>query len=222
MPAPGHYLWHRLSVLHPLRLPFADNELLFSCPGSFSPGPMFLYQPVLLVEHLPAVAYPDLVYGLGHKLLDMEAVIDKPGCRETSSYGQHHGCRQVGGHGLYLAASLDADTLQHLAHRIRGNTSYHCHKTAFPAVGCLVSENRIDLSVAQACLVKAKVFTYVLWKDNVFIGMSLLVPSAVIAYLLLVLLAKRMSVEPEPLPKALYAYRTALNLPLLKKPRTLH
>ena len=50
--------------------------------------------------------------------------------------------------------------------------------------------------------------------------MALLIPAAVIAYLLLVLLAERLPVEPEPLPKALYAYRTALNLPLLKKPRT--
>ena len=86
----------------------------------------------------------------------------------------------------------------------------------------LVGKNRIDLSVAQACLVKAEVFTYVLREDNVFLGMVFLVLVTVIAYLLLVLLAQGLSVEPEPLPKALYAYRTALNLPLLKKPRTLH
>ena len=88
-------------------------------------------------------------------------------------------------------------------------------------MGCLVGKNRIDLPVAQACLVKAEVFTDILRKDNVFFRMAFLVPTAVITYLLLVLLAKRLAVEPEPLPKALYAYRTALNLPLLKKPRTL-
>ena len=221
MPAPGHYLWHRLSVLHPLRLPFADNELLFSGPGSLSPGPVLFYQPVFLIKHFPSVAYPDLVYGFGHKLLDMKPVIDKPGCRETSSNRKHHGCRQVGGHCLYLAASINSDLLQYLAYRIRGYTPYHGYETAFTAVSRLVGKNRIDLTVTQTCLVKTEVFTDVLREDNVFFRMPLLVPVAVVAYLLFVLLAKRLSVEPEPLPKALYAYRTVLNLPLLKKPRTL-
>ena len=85
----------------------------------------------------------------------------------------------------------------------------------------LVGKNRIDLTVAQACLVKAEVFPQVLGENDIFLGMGLLVPTAVITYLLLVLLAKCLAVEPVPLPKALYAYRTALNLPLLKKPRTL-
>ena len=85
----------------------------------------------------------------------------------------------------------------------------------------LVGKNRIDLTVAKAGFVKAEVFSQVLRKNNIFIRMALLVPAAVIAYLLFILLAKRLSVEPEPLPKALYAYRTALNLLLLKKPRTL-
>ena len=222
MPAPGHYLRHGLSVFHPLGLPFTDNELLFPGLGCFSPGPMLFYQTVLLIKDFPAVAYPDLVYGLRHELLDMEAVVDKPGCRETSSYRQHHGCRQVGSHCLYRAASFDANPLQHLAYRICGHTPYHCHKTAFPSVSGLVGKNRIDLPVAQACLVKAEVFPYILRENDIFLGMGLLVPTAVVAYLLLVLLTKRLAVETEPLPEALYAYRTALNLPLLKKPRTPH
>ena len=221
MPAPGHYLRHGLSVLHPLRLPFADNKLLFSGLGSLSPGPMLFYQAVLLIKYFPAVPYPDLVYGFGHKLLDMEAVIDKPGCRETSSYGQHHGCRQICRNCFDLSSFLYGDSFQYLGNRIRSNPSYHRHKTAFPPVCSLVGENRVDLSVAQACLVKTEVFSQVIRKNNIFIRMALLIPTAVITYLLLVLLAKRLAVETEPLPEALYAYRTALNLPLLKKPRTL-
>ena len=150
---------------------------------------MFFYQPVFLIKHFPAVPYPDLVYGFGHKLLDMKPVIDKLCRRKTSSYRQHHGRRQVRGHCLYLTASLDADTLQHLAYRICGHTPYHCHKTAFPSVSGLVGKNRVDLPVAQACLVKTEIFTDIIRKNNIFIRMALLAPTAVIAYLLLVLLA---------------------------------
>ena len=56
-------------------------------------------------------------------------------------------------------------------------------------MGCLVGKNRIDLTVAQAGLVKAEVFSDVFRENNVFFGMILLVPTAVITYLLLVLLA---------------------------------
>ena len=222
MPAPGHYLRHGLSVFHPLGLPFTDNELLFPGLGCFSPGPMLFYQTVLLIKDFPAVAYPDLVYGFGHKLLDMEAGVDKPGCRETSSYRQHHGCRQICRNCFDLSPFLYGDSFQYLGNRIRSHPSYYCYQTAFPSVNGLVGKNRIDLPVAQACLVKAEVFPYILRENDIFLGMGLLVPTAVVAYLLLVLLTKRLAVETEPLPEALYAYRTALNLPLLKKPRTPH
>ena len=56
-------------------------------------------------------------------------------------------------------------------------------------MGCLVGKDRIYLPVAQACLVKAEVFPQVLRKNNIFIRMALLVPTAVVAYLLFVLLA---------------------------------
>ena len=84
----------------------------------------------------------------------------------------------------------------------------------------LVGQNRIDITIAQAHLVKAHIFVQILKIKDVFLGMIQLIPAAVVTYLLLVLLAQCLSVQTVPNGKSGYADRSALNLPLLKKRQT--
>ena len=84
----------------------------------------------------------------------------------------------------------------------------------------LVGQDCINIAAAQACLVEAHIRSYILGIQHVFFGMLQLIPIAIAAYLLLVLLSQRLAFESVACRKCGYAYWGALNLLLLKKPRT--
>lgn len=94
-------------------------------------------------------------------------------------------------------------------------------RAPFAAVRGLVGQHGIHLAVGQACLVEAHVPAYVFREQHVILGVVELVPAAVTAYLLLVLLAQGLAVEPVAFGKRGDVDRGGLNLPLLKKRRTL-
>ena len=83
-----------------------------------------------------------------------------------------------------------------------------------------VGQYGVDIAIAQAGLVKAHVLSEIFRIQYVFIGMIKLVPYPVIADYFLVLPAQCLSVQPVAGCKGGDADRGALNLPLLKKPRT--
>ena len=84
----------------------------------------------------------------------------------------------------------------------------------------LVGQDSINIAVAQACLVEAHIRSEILGIQHVFFGMLQLNPIAVAAYLLFVLLSQRLAFESVARRKCGYADWGALNLLLLKKPRT--
>lgn len=87
-------------------------------------------------------------------------------------------------------------------------------------MGFLVGQDGVDFPIAQTRLVKAHVRTEILGIEQVFLRMGQLVPVTVTTDLLLVLLAQRLTVKPVAGGKSGDAYRSALNLLLLKKQRT--
>lgn len=89
-------------------------------------------------------------------------------------------------------------------------------------MGGLVSQYSVDIAIAKACLVKTHVPTDVVGEEDILFGMLQLVPTAVVAQLLLILLAQGLSVHPVALSQRLDTYGGVVNLPLLKKERTPH
>ena len=176
VPAPCHDLRHGLPVLHPLRLPCADEFPLLLCPCCPACLPVFADGPVLCVEHLPSVAEPHLVYGFRDELLDVETVVDEPCPRERGAHGEHHGRGQVSGHVGHLQALPQRDLPEHRGDRVGGHTAHHRHQCPGAAMGGLVRQYGVDLAVAQACLVKAQRGTYVVGEQDVALGMAELFP----------------------------------------------
>ena len=91
MLAPAQYRRQGYSVLHLLRLPSADAVPFFLVPCLLLLLAMRLDGLIFRVKNLPAVTYSQLVNGLDHELLHMEAVIDQPCCRKGLPDCQHHG-----------------------------------------------------------------------------------------------------------------------------------
>lgn len=60
----------------------------------------------------------------------------------------------------------------------------------------LVGQQGIYLAIAQTCLVKAQILSDIIREKQVFIRMLQLIPSAVIAYNLLVLFTQCLAVYP--------------------------
>lgn len=218
--AARHNLWLCLSILHPHRFPLADKILLCSGMYSLALGTVFLDGFVLLGKHLPAEAYPHLVNGIRHQLLDMETVIDEHRFWEHCPHGQHHGRGQIGCHGLYPTANLTGDFLQDFRYRVGGNAAYHRCQGPLAAMSRLVGQDGIDLTIRQAGLVQAHVIIEVVGEKHVLLSMFQLLPVAVVTDLLLVLLAKSLTVQTIAGSKRGNAYGRGLNLPLLKKKRT--
>ena len=88
-------------------------------------------------------------------------------------------------------------------------------------MGGFVGQDGIDLAIGQARLIEAHVCTEVVGEEHVFPRMLQLVPIAVVAYLLLVLLTQGLTVKPITSRKRGDADGGRLNLLLLKKRRTL-
>ena len=220
VPAACHDLRHGLPVLHPLRLPCADEFPLLLCPCRPACLPVLADGLVLSVEHLPPVAEPHLVDCLRDELLDVEAVVDEPCLRKRGAHGEHHGRGQVGGHVGHLKALPKRDLPEHRGDRVGGHAADHRHQCAGAAVGGLVRQYGVDLAVTQACLVKAQRGTYVVGEQDVALGVAELLPRTVVTDDLLVLLAKSLAVQPITGGKCGDAYGGGLNLPLLKKRRT--
>ena len=97
------------------------------CLARYSPD-----GPVLLGEYLPAESYPLLVDGIAHQPLHMETVVYQPGSGENIPN---------------LAAQLTGHFLQNAGHRIRGHTAYHGRQGIPAAVGGLVGQDGVDLTV---------------------------------------------------------------------------
>ena len=218
--AARHDLRPGLAVLHPFRLPFPDKVLLPPRARGPAPGPEFLDGLVLLGEHLPAEVYPHVVDGLGHEPLHVETVVYQPGAREHGPGGEHHGRRQVGGHGLHPAAYFQRDEPEYGGHRVGGHPAHHRGQRPFPAASGLVGQDRIDLAAGQAGLVEAHVPADVVREEHVFRRMPQLLPAAVTADFFLVLLAQRLPVEAVAGGERGDAHRRGFNLLLLKKRRT--
>ena len=89
-------------------------------------------------------------------------------------------------------------------------------------MGCLVGKYGVNLTIGQACFIKAHVSTKVLGKKKVIFRMRQLIPTAIITDYILVLFAKCLTIETVTLGKNTDAHRRALNLILLKKRRTPH
>ena len=176
VPAACHDLRHGLPVLHPLRLPCADEFPLLPCPCRPACLPVLTDGLVLRLEHLPSVAEPHLVYGLRYELLDVEAVVDEPCPRERGAHGEHHGRGQVGGHVGHLQALPQRDFTEHRGDRVGGHAAHHRHQRPATAMGGLVRQHGVDLTVAQAGLVKAQRGTYVVGEQDVALGMTELFP----------------------------------------------
>ena len=163
-----------------------------------------------------------MVDGFGHELLHVETVVYQPGSREHGLHGEHHGGGQVGGHGLHLAAHFQRDEFEYGGHRVGSYAAHHRRQCPFPAVAALVRQDRIDLAVGQARLVKTHGFTEVVREEHVLHGMCKLVPTAVTADLFLVLLAQGLPVKAVAGGQRGDAHRSGFNLRLLKKKRTRH
>ena len=217
VPATCHDLRHCLPVFHSFRFPCADEFPLFLCPCCPACLPVLADGLVLRVEHIPAVAQPQLVDGLRDELLDVEAVVDQPCLRERGAHGEHHGRGQVGGHVGYLQALPQRDLPEHRGDRVGGHAARHRHQRPGAAMGGLVRQHGVDLAVAQACLVETQRGAYVAGEQDVALGVAELFPRAVVADDLLVLLAQCLAVQAVAGGKRGYAHGGGLNLPLLKK-----
>ena len=171
-----HDLRHGLPVLHPLGLPCADEFPFLLCPRRPACLPVLADGLVLRVEHLPSVAEPHLVNGLGDELLDMEPVVDQPRLWERVPHGEHHGRGEVGGHVCHFQALPQRDLPQHRGDRVGGHAAHHRHQCPGAAMGVLVRQHGVDLAVAQACLVEAQRGAYVVWEQDVTLGVGELFP----------------------------------------------
>lgn len=222
MSAACHDLRFCLTVGHTLRFPFSYKVFLNSGMGRLAFCPVLFDGLVLLRKNLPTEGYPHLVDGLAHELLHMETVIYKLGLREHGPYRQHHGRGQIRRHRPYAAAQLAWNLLQYCRHRVRNHATHHRCQGSTAAVGCLVRQDGVNLTVGKAGLVKAHVIAEIVWKQHVLLCVIQLFPLAVVTDLLLVLLAQRLTIETVAGSKCRDAYGGGLNLPLLKKKRTLN
>ena len=83
-----------------------------------------------------------------------------------------------------------------------------------------VCDYGIDLTTTQAGLVYGKIWSHVLGVEDILVGMFKLVPVPVITEFLPILPGQQGAVYSVMGTDAAYALGLALNLPLLKKPRT--
>ena len=89
-------------------------------------------------------------------------------------------------------------------------------------MGGRVRQESVNLTVGKTGLVKTHVLTEIVWKQHELLCMVQLFPVAIVTDFLLVLFAQRLTVETVAGRKRRDAYGSRLNLPLLKKKRTLH
>ena len=175
---------------------------------------------VLGIEDFPTVSYPQLVNGFGNELLNMEPVIDKRCAGKHVSDNKHHGRRKICCDGFYLQTLSQRDFSQYCRHGVACYAANHRRKSPFAAMRGFVGQYGVDIAIAQTGLVKTHVLPEIFRIQNVLIGMIKLIPYPVIADYLLVLPAQCLPVQSVAGCESGDADRGALNLPLLKKPRT--
>ena len=220
VPAACHNLWLGLTVGHPFGLPITDEVLLSPCVYGLALCTMLFDGLVLLSEHFPSEGYPHLVDCLGHQLLHVEAVVDQLRLGEYSPHRQHHGRGQVRGHGFHPATYHTWNHLQDIGHHVRGHAAHHGRQCPLASVSRLVRQDGVHLTIGQAGLVKAHVLSEVVGKQHVLLGMLQLLPVSVVADFLLVLFAKRLTLQTITGCKRGDTHGRGLNLPLLKNPQT--
>ena len=150
----------------------------------------------------------------------MESVVCYDGFWKTSACRTHHGRRKVGSNLLDLLSFILRNLLKYGNKGIRQGSLDHGNQGPFLAVRIPVCYYGIYLSAAQTRFINGKIWSHVPGVEDVLACMFQLVPIPVIAEFLSILPGQQRAVYSVMGTDTAYALSLALNLPLLKKPRT--
>lgn len=152
----------------------------------------------------------------------MKTVINQLGRRKGSSDSQHHSRRQIGCNRSDRESFLEGKPAQDTAYPICCHSTDHGNQSTLTPFGCLVGQDCIDISVTQTSLIQGKILSKVLRIKDIVMCVLELRPFPIIADILIVLLAERLSFYTVPFCQSAYTDGSRFNLLLLKKTRTLH
>ena len=129
---------------------------------------------------------PKLLHSIRNQLLHVESVKGDCGIGETLHHNLMHALREVHRHLTHLAAQVPMDVHDCLHNVLYLGTAYDCNQRTPTAVGILVGDYCVQVSVGQGCLIDTEIRTYVTREDKPLLCMGLMLPSAEITQVILV------------------------------------
>ncbi len=163
-------------------------------------------------------------HGFKSLLLHVEAVNDALCTWKGVAADAVHTVRQVKCNLCNLVTQSTVNLPQSSQNVIGISSEHDGHQRMFPAMRGLISDYRVELSIAQRCLVYAQMRPDVLGEDTPLLGVKPLCgvfPLPIAAEMTLVLALKQISVNAEEPFKRAARNRVFVQAYLLKKPRTL-
>lgn len=175
---------------------------------------------VLLSDGLPTVSHTQVGDRFVHQLPDMEPVGYDLRLGEYAPRDKHHRGRKVDGDLLYLAAKPIREFAQDADHLLALGPCDHRHQSPLSAVGRLVGEHRVELSLREAGLVQRESLAEILRIEYIRIGVQPLTPRFKAGDEMTVLSGQLPAVDAVKAGDGADAQCTVIYAVLLKKPRT--